>query len=542
MVANNDAEITDICQEIISKEITSALANVVHLAKTVLSYICAMHGTLDPSYYFICVPLVIVLGKSSESIPKVVEAMYAVIKMPKPRWREDIQVEEFAQQIQIFSTLFKQWNCPLYDHLLTLKSDENISKEMFIFEFTKPFIDQLFVGLLNQDACQYVWDQCILVGFDKLVIPFTICVMICLQEIIIKQSSIALVHQVLKTQSQIVSTEELQKLIEIFHMSSIRETFGITAHQSSHWGNDPTFEKTVDDINSELLNIRLDSETGCSTPVGTVDEVKAKLEQRYNENNPGDKIQSSREESSEESDLELELMVATDVVAVEPQLDIVEPESANKQSSEPEFASIQLIEPESANMKVYEPEIIDLQKVVKEEAVKVESETAQLQLNFPEVIPGLNHFSDTVVRTTYLNPNEDVAEIRKLVAEQFADIFGEQRDFFDVGVCRVKAEGNLLVFRALVSGEPKTVAEDIVKAEIKRQGIQVKEAKITAMVKHVVQFSKTKCGYEEMRQHIETAPIKESVEQKLKDSEVGVSILTSIFKAVKKLQNDPLLK
>ena len=47
--------------------------------------------------------------------------------------------------------------------------------ELSVVSIVSKAIEQVFVGVLSLRAALYVWDQCILIGFKKVIVPFAAC-------------------------------------------------------------------------------------------------------------------------------------------------------------------------------------------------------------------------------------------------------------------------------------------------------------------------------------------------------------------------------
>jgi hypothetical protein len=392
-IAASDADVTDRCQEVVEAEFPELeeQSETAMVAKTVLSYRLTVHGAIEDCDFYLVVPCIIVLAKSFDDVPRVVEAMSTLTDTPRPRvplGSAEAAVSSNSSPRRIraadqLSEMLREHDPELFAHLCSVLSAAEREKERLkedeerdgqddnegesdredkvapaegrkpqpgasaaavptaaavaaatttttatkatkqgevkpannneeeekeveseasaggsgrkqgeadkkpaatgpaakggepaiktdgaskaaapaagetadtagtaspvwhpgckhlLLNLVRRPVELCFVGTLNLETLLYAWDQCVLVGFDRLVLPLTVCILVLIREQLTSKHSVVALEQAIASQSRRIKPHDLAALAERKYMGSVRNEFGIPLRNTSHFKDDP---------------------------------------------------------------------------------------------------------------------------------------------------------------------------------------------------------------------------------------------------------------------------------------------------------------
>jgi hypothetical protein len=397
-IAASDADVTDRCQEVVEAEFPELekQSETAMVAKTVLSYRLTAHGAIEDCDFYLVVPCIIVLAKSFDDVPRVVEAMSTLADTPRPRVplgaaeaatssSSSPQRERAAEQL---CAMLKEHDPELFAHLCSVLSAAELEKERLrenakrdsqeenegegegdkegkvegpkeqgakplpgagagagagaaaaaattaaaaatstaakkgeakpannneeenkekkaaegeaghdqgeagkkpadsgasakpgetatmaegasqgaadaagnvtvadaaaaaspgwhpgckhlLLNLVRRPVELCFVGTLSLETLLYAWDQCVLVGFDRLVLPLTVCVLVLIREQLTSKHSVVALEQAIASQSRRIKPHDLAAMAERKYLGAVRNELGIPLRNTSHFKDDP---------------------------------------------------------------------------------------------------------------------------------------------------------------------------------------------------------------------------------------------------------------------------------------------------------------
>lgn len=463
-IASTDTEVTERCQEIFEKEFPEIVdsSSLIMLGKTVLSYRATAFGDIDKAHFYWLIPILVVFAKSYNDLPRVVEAMHALTRLPKIQVSTGpMDVQDSLRRVKYsdeLAKLLRTVDNQLHEHLMEviqkhIDSDDTDEPSRLGFQHQSPqsrlltlFADplnNLFVGTLQMESCLFVWDQCLIVGFDRLALRIACCILLLLREQLLDKSSMAGLEQVVLHQAKGITCRQLSRTMESRFFSSIRAEFGVANETSTHWNSAPVKPLSRDDLekNDDLKDLALTSHVP-TRPESELDVLR--------ESSP-----SNTSESAEEVKAKLEKR------AIEHQQ-----LSDDKSSTRTGAAQLKSSE-DSSNWTSKDSDSILV----------------------PKINLKVHRFADMLKRTRELNPRAPESAVKsKLISEEPS--FADQNP--DAPVLRTKVGETVCHFRALDADESQDMAKEIISCELERANEKADGNQINALIKHLLHFSKAK--------------------------------------------------
>mmetsp|Transcript_45235 Transcript_45235/g.72554 ORF Transcript_45235/g.72554 Transcript_45235/m.72554 type:complete len:680 (+) Transcript_45235:153-2192(+) len=533
-IASSDAEVTDKCQEVFESEFRDHFdaSSMVMIGKTVLSYRLAAHGMIEDCYYHVVIPLIRVFSKSYGDIPRVIEALHALLELPRPRFPiKTVDNQQTTRRIKLadrFAEILKEQDSELHQHMYDIVNaiedrgeldlEANSTNSMLLKLVQKP-IEFIFVGILSTETCYFVWDQCLLVGFEKVLVPFVICVLTLLRDLLLAKSTFLSMEQVILHQSKGIKVDTLASEMESRFLDSIRTELGVKLRGMSHWKGDPVppLGKKSSLLAAKKQNDLMEQKlSGGSPVVEDEDTVKAKLEARMlaiNAEREKESKQEVDEKQREDPESPVSPTKTTPTASARSKSSRTPPSSARSKSSkasgskadEPEDkqeekeksprtpkedAKSSNGDAEGKEETERNSDAEDDKSSSNEDEESKAPESAR-ELLLPPVDKELHFYADSILRTKHLNPDVDDKEIHEFLLKVHPHFEEYDRD---EPVLKVRMKDKIGVFRSLRPGENKTFVKEIVIAELKRLEVEL-DANVDKLAKHLLKFSITKGNY-----------------------------------------------
>jgi len=259
-ISSSDVEVTERCQEIFENELISLSdsGNHIMLSKTVLSYRESRFGRVPDPHFYLVVPLVLVFAKNSHDLTRVVEAMEALLSLEIPRVPLE-RSARFAQSEELCRILSGR-DRELFVHLQKLaakESEEMTNPNIMILSLVEKHIDHLFVGVVDVDTTLYIWDQCLLAGFNELVLPFAVAIMVLLRTPLLSKQRFGAAKELLQQQSSSISISSLSIEMEENYLRTVRDHLGTSLRDLSHWNDEPIEYISISEEEESLRSIIL---------------------------------------------------------------------------------------------------------------------------------------------------------------------------------------------------------------------------------------------------------------------------------------------
>lgn len=483
-ISESDKAISDRCQDLFDMEFANVedATSSVMICKTVLSYRMTLLGEIEDCEYYLAVPLAVVLARSYSDLPRVVEAMHVMTGMKRPRCQSTNSLEAqtaLSDQAETFFRMVERADPELHQHILDAvqaqveqeEKDpgmlaERLGKKLRFFHVVDALVDNVFVGSLSLEACLYVWDQCLLVGFDKLVLPFAVCVLVLLRKELQEKPTLAGIRQTLRQQAKSITVNQLINKVEELYMDEhVRKPLGLPLRNTSHFSNDPTppleyqYPSGLDAITGGSKSVSSSSPRNEETKVDSEGQVKERLEKRLSELYPP--------------------LPEKPAARPDRQISPLEPASSRSNDKQPQDDDD---DDDDEKKKKEEDEDEETKKKKAAAGAKVVDRS---KLKLPTVEIAFNGLSDTLLRAKHLNPEVDIKELEKILREEHP-AFEDHMSASDP-VLRLAIGGKKVFFRALHPFEPIDRAADIVNHELNRAGVGLERAE--KLTKHLIKYS-----------------------------------------------------
>ncbi|CAK4068256.1 unnamed protein product [Aphanomyces euteiches] len=133
--------------------------------KTALSYLHTCNSSIlqemDAAFFKLILPLLAVWLPEAD-VSSLVEAYSAFLALPRPKSRTscDLVVGHVVRRLDAVD--------PSIARSLTALFPTEISSSASWLGILQPYIDYVFVGVVKLDVLLFIWDQCFLVGHDRL--------------------------------------------------------------------------------------------------------------------------------------------------------------------------------------------------------------------------------------------------------------------------------------------------------------------------------------------------------------------------------------
>ncbi|GBG31466.1 Hypothetical Protein FCC1311_076902 [Hondaea fermentalgiana] len=459
-IASTDTEVTERCQHIFQTEFPEIAdsSTLIMLGKTVLSYRASAFGRVDDAQFYWLVPILVVFAKSYNDLPRVVEAMHAVTVLSKPQVSsaEGASAQHSLGRVKFADDLdrtLSDRDTDLHTHLLRIVKSEAESDPVAglarspqsrLLDILAHSIDHLFVGTLHIETCLFVWDQCLIVGFQRLAIPLACSILLLLRDQLLDQSSLTGIRDVISHQAKGISVKQLARIMESEFWPELRAElgYGKTSASVSHWTKDPL----------KRLAVAPSSET--------LDDL-SHTEERKDQN----EVEKLVDAAATKARLEAR------AVALNAALN--DDRGDGKDKGEPD---------NTGSAKAISPE--------KNETLA--SPRAKRMANLPMVNLRVNAFADALKRAKDLNPDISEESLRTELVEAVPEFAAQDPS---APVLRSKVGKAICYFRALKKDESADLAKDIVTCELERVNEPVSDGQVDKLVKHLLHFSKARAGF-----------------------------------------------
>ncbi|KNC56216.1 uncharacterized protein AMSG_11492 [Thecamonas trahens ATCC 50062] len=201
--------------------------------KTMISYYATRaSGPVPESIYYLALPLVLVfedaLAARSASTAPLVGYLMRLAKMPRPRLvansarkSERQASHQFAAQ---FSALLNAADPELHAALLAVfqsSADAGESTAATLATLLSQPVEHAFVGTTSMDVTLYIWDTCLLFGFDALYYFATVLVML-LRKGLLLCKSVTSLQRLIVDQAPTLSYTQFQSAIAQHFLPSLR--------------------------------------------------------------------------------------------------------------------------------------------------------------------------------------------------------------------------------------------------------------------------------------------------------------------------------
>ena len=151
----------------------------------------------------------------------VVQGLCALQEMHKPRV-DDVFADDSIVLRDLAEGL-RRHDSELADHLARCgRKDENTDARTTC-EIFKPLLNNMFLDVLATDMCLYIWDQCLILGFDVAVPKFGVCILLVLRERLLECHNLEHLRDTVSKHAKNLTTHTLIRKMEETFIVEIRE-------------------------------------------------------------------------------------------------------------------------------------------------------------------------------------------------------------------------------------------------------------------------------------------------------------------------------